>query len=321
MKVFTTIRRVEGETYDVCQLNDYLKQNEQYGFCGLLFFQSNSTEFDPWTVAQDMMAKVPSLCPFIAVNPVYMHPYTVAKMVYSLGKLYQRKVYLNFIAGTTRSDMESLKSYKSHEDRYRRLAEYIQIVAELLKAVTPYSFSGEHYSTKNLSLPYLLPKNLLPEFFIAGSSDGANMTRSLTGARKLEMAKAMAESDTENLEAIHFGVFSCATTREAEQKLSQTFDTDTSDSTELLELSMSNTDAVWKQQLTQGVDDHIFRLQPFKNFQTDCPYLVGSHEDVAQYITKYIDAGARTFIVETAQEDLVSLHAVMDIVKNKRPGV
>ena len=38
-----------------------------------------------------------NLCPLVAVNPVYMHPFAAAKMVSSFALMYQRKVYLNMI--------------------------------------------------------------------------------------------------------------------------------------------------------------------------------------------------------------------------------
>jgi len=36
---------------------------------------------DPWLIAQAMITHTERLCPLVAVQPVYMHPYAVAKMV------------------------------------------------------------------------------------------------------------------------------------------------------------------------------------------------------------------------------------------------
>jgi alkanesulfonate monooxygenase len=39
-------------------------------------------------------------------------------------------------------------------------------------------------------------------------------------------------------------------------------------------------------------------LNPFKTFQADCPYFVGSHEQVAQLISRLVRAGASKFILD-----------------------
>ena len=72
------------------------------------------------------------LCPLVAVRPVYMHPYAVAKIVASIGHVYGRRVYLNMVAGGFRNDLVSLGDETSHDERYARLTEYTQIVTQLL---------------------------------------------------------------------------------------------------------------------------------------------------------------------------------------------
>jgi len=43
--------------------------------------------------------------PLVAVQPVYMHPYSVAKMVSTLAFLHQRRVFLNMVAGGFKNDL------------------------------------------------------------------------------------------------------------------------------------------------------------------------------------------------------------------------
>jgi alkanesulfonate monooxygenase SsuD/methylene tetrahydromethanopterin reductase-like flavin-dependent oxidoreductase (luciferase family) len=54
---------------------------------------------DPWLVAQLVIQATTTLCPLVAVQPVYLHPYAAAKMVATLGHLHGRRVYLNMLAG------------------------------------------------------------------------------------------------------------------------------------------------------------------------------------------------------------------------------
>src|SRR5438552_1257402 len=53
---------------------------------GILVYTDNSL-LDPWLVAGLIVESTASLVPLVAVQPAYMHPYTVAKMVTSFGAL------------------------------------------------------------------------------------------------------------------------------------------------------------------------------------------------------------------------------------------
>src|SRR5207245_7369638 len=61
--------------------------SEECGCRGILIYTDNSM-LDPWLIAQLIIQNTRTLCPLVAVQPVYMHPYTVAKTVTSLGYLY-----------------------------------------------------------------------------------------------------------------------------------------------------------------------------------------------------------------------------------------
>ena len=81
---------------------------DRNGFAGILLFAGNDTLVEPWSMAQHILAHTAESSPLIAVNPIYMHPFTVAKIVSSFALLYRRKVYLNMITGTATSDLQGL---------------------------------------------------------------------------------------------------------------------------------------------------------------------------------------------------------------------
>ena len=87
---------------------------------------------DPWLVSQIIIQSTEALCPLVAVQPVYMHPYSVAKMVASVGHLYGRRIYLNMVAGGFKNDLEALNDMTPHDRRYDRLIEYTAVIKELL---------------------------------------------------------------------------------------------------------------------------------------------------------------------------------------------
>src|SRR5437867_31416 len=125
--------------------------SEQAGCTGMLIYTDNSL-VDPWMVAQIIIQNTCTQCPLVAVQPVYMHPYTVAKMVASLAFLYGRRVYLNMVAGGFKNDLTALSDTTPHDSRYDRLVEYTLIVRQLLEGCSPVTFEGQFYRVKGLTL-------------------------------------------------------------------------------------------------------------------------------------------------------------------------
>ncbi len=72
--------------------------SEAAGCTGMLVYTDNSL-VDPWLVTQIVLENTQHLAPLVAVQPVYMHPYSVAKMISSLAFLYERRICLNMVAG------------------------------------------------------------------------------------------------------------------------------------------------------------------------------------------------------------------------------
>ena len=56
---------------------------DRAGYRGILIYTDNQL-VDPWLVAQIVIESSEQICPLVAIQPVYMHPYTAAKMVSSL---------------------------------------------------------------------------------------------------------------------------------------------------------------------------------------------------------------------------------------------
>lgn len=107
----------------------------------------------------------------MAVQPIYSHPYTVAKQVTSLAHLHDRRVYLNMVAGGFTSDLKALNDTTPHDLRYERLTEYTTIIHRLLASPSPLSFEGQFYRVENLKLAPPIPPELFPGILLAGSSE------------------------------------------------------------------------------------------------------------------------------------------------------
>src|SRR5947208_15550419 len=149
---------------------DVARWSEQAGCTGILVYTDNS-QVDPWLVSHLIIQNTASLCPLVAVQPIYLHPYAVAKTVATLGYLYGRRVYLNMVAGGFKNDLEALGDPTPHDERYARLVEYTTVIKQLLAAPGPVSFQGRYHRMTNVKLAPPLPAGLMPGVFVSGSSE------------------------------------------------------------------------------------------------------------------------------------------------------
>src|SRR2546427_5963122 len=154
----------------VQRVAEVARWSEQAGCKGILVYSDNRL-LDPWLVSHIIIQNTTRLCPLVAVQPVYLHPYAVAKMVASFGHLQERRIYLNMVAGGFKNDLVALNDTTPHDRRYDRLIEYTLIIRELLRG-SAVSFDGAFYQVKNLKLTPSLPGELFPGIFVSGSSEG-----------------------------------------------------------------------------------------------------------------------------------------------------
>src|SRR3989442_4654982 len=147
---------------------DVARWSDEAGCRGILVYADNS-QVDPWLVSQIIMQSTKALCPLVAVQPIYTHPYTVAKLVTSLAHLHGRRTYLNMVAGGFKNDLTALNDATPHDRRYDRLVEYTSIVAPLLAGSVPnhdrqlYQVAKPHHAPPP-------PPRPTPRVFTSGTS-------------------------------------------------------------------------------------------------------------------------------------------------------
>jgi len=152
--------------------------SDEAGCKGILVYTDNGL-LDPWIVAQIVLQNSEQLMPLVAVQPIYMHAYTVAKMVATLSYLYQRRICLNMVAGGFKNDLIALHDLTPHDQRYERLVEYTTIIQRLLAGGSPVTFHGKFYSVERLALT----PAVVGVPFECGRTSGAQWTCRSIGAR------------------------------------------------------------------------------------------------------------------------------------------
>lgn len=297
--------------------------SEQAGCEGILVY-TDSGLVDPWLVAQIIIQNTQRLAPLVAVQPAYMHPYAVAKMVTTLAFLHGRRVYLNMVAGGFRNDLLALNDDTPHDRRYERLIEYTRIIQALLKDGQAVTFEGAHYIVRNLKLTPALPAALYPGFMISGSSEaGLGAARDI-GAIAVQYPKPAAEYEAlerdRNLAmGIRVGIIAREDSAEAWRIARERFPEDRKGQL-THQLAMKVSDSVWHHQLSdvgsQAVsDENPYWLVPFENYKTFCPYLVGSYRRVAVEVARYARVGYRTMILDVpaSPEEMAHIGTVLQL--------
>ncbi|HXB68170.1 MAG TPA: LLM class flavin-dependent oxidoreductase [Candidatus Acidoferrales bacterium] len=300
--------------------------SEDAGCRGILIYTDNST-LDPWLVAQIVIESTGALSPLVAVQPVYMHPYSVAKMVATLSCLYGRRICLNMVAGGFRNDLLSLADSTPHDRRYDRLVEYSSVILKLLSGAGPVTFSGEFYRLENCALKPPLSAALFPLITISGSSAAGR-----EAARALRAVAVEYPEPPENCGmrepggawGIRIGIIAREEENEAWRVAYQRFPPDKAGQI-THKLAMKTSDSAWHGKLSalgQSPGNKTYWLTPFENYKTFCPYLVGDYAQVARELSSYISAGCETFILDVPASpiDLVHTGRVFAQAQNEALG-
>lgn len=283
------------------------------GCTGMLIYTDNSI-VDPWLVAQSVLNCTRQLCPLVAVQPVYMLPYTAAKMVASLGFLHGRRIWLNMLAGGFRNDLIALGDDTPHDDRYARTIEYTLVMRRLLEGTEPLHFAGRFYTMRGAQLSPAVPPELAPGFMISGSSPAGQAAAAAIGATAVEYPGPAGLQDRPGGDAasappargIRIGIVARDDSDEAWRVAYERFPDDRRGRL-AHGLAMKTSDSSWHRTLSaiareRPADGNPYWLWPFEHHQTFCPYLVGDFATVAREIARYLAAGCTCFILDIPRE-------------------
>ena len=297
--------QVRREDY-VSNVIDVARWSEESGCKGILVYTDNSL-VDPWLVAHLILQNTSRLCPLVAVQPAYMHPYSVAKMVSSFAHFYGRRLYLNMVAGGFTTDLAALNDRTPHDKRYARLIEYTTIIKRLLAAPEPLAYEGEFYQVNKLKMTPPLPEELMPGILVSGSSEAGLAAARILGATAVMYPKPANEYEEEGLNVspntgVRLGIIAREAEDEAWEVAHQRFPEDRVGQV-THKIAMKVSDSSWHRQLSELAtetreDASPYWLFPFQNYKTFCPYLVGSYRRVAEELARYIRIGYRTFILD-----------------------
>ncbi len=300
---------VDGKDYYNKVINT-ARWSEVHGFEGTLIYSNNSL-VDGWSVAQIILEHTHSLTPLVAVNPVYIAPYALAKRIASLSFMFKRRIDINWIAGGFQNDLKSLGDETPHDKRYDRLFDYSQLALGLLKSKGLFSHQGEFYKVEKIKMMPSIPEEMIPIELISGTSEAGIATAEKLGATKVKYAKPISEYEgvkpNKNYDmGVRFGIIARETSEEAWEVANRRFPDDMKGSLAHA-MATKASDSSWHKDLSK-IDKkedgkQVYWLKPFHTYKTFCPYLVGTHQEVAEELAGYVRLGHTSIILDIMNEE------------------
>ena len=112
------------------------------------------------------------LSPLIAHRPGFTAPTLAARTFATLDQLSAGRVAINFITGGNDTEQQRDGDFLSHDERYERTGEYIEVLKKVWTSDKPFDHEGRHYRFKG-AFSDVKPVNGHIPIYFSGSSDAA----------------------------------------------------------------------------------------------------------------------------------------------------
>lgn len=329
IEVFSTCPAPIGDLrWYLERVAEVARWSERHGCRGMLIYSDNRL-IDPWLVSHLVVSTTRALSPLVVVSPRYQHPHTTAKLVASFSGFYARRLYMNWVAGGGRNHLV-LDDDRDCDIRYERLFEHAEIVRALTDGGTV-TYKGVHYRVRDLTLRPEVDRTSPPEFMVSGSSPAARKVSRRLGAVSVTRAFPPANGQTPTCapgltRGLYVGVIARPDAADAWRLAYQRFPPDCEGAL-MRKFALKVPDSHADRQLSRLVHERAERgdacwMGPCEHYKTMCPYLVGTHEEVAGVLATYIRRGSHTFIMDepAAEADLEHARIAFNLA-TKKEGV
>ena len=305
----------DGFTY-IDYIAQVAKAAELAGFEGALL----PTGPEPWIVAAALARETRRIRFLVAFQATWTLPAYAAQQAAILQHLSHGRLDWNIITGGNPANQRAQGDFLNHDQRYRRTEEFLDIIQGLWEH-EQFSYEGQVYQLENGSLPPGLRDERKPGVYFSGFSEPALDVAAkhadvyLNWAEPLDKLKPHMERVRERAaqqgREVRFGLrvdlFARETEEAAWRDLRRQFDAVGNRGSSEATAFVGGSDSVGAARQTayhQNVDrfeDLIIGPNLWAGFAKAKPGptvgLVGSHQNVAERLAEYRDAGFSTFIL------------------------
>ncbi|MEU4241371.1 LLM class flavin-dependent oxidoreductase [Actinoplanes sp. NPDC026619] len=142
---------------------------ERVGFEAVLTPTGTFCE-DAWLTTAALLSETERLKFLVAFRPGLISPTLAAQMASTYQRISGGRLALNVVTGGEASEQKRFGDHLSHDQRYARTAEFLQVVRGAW-AGPPFTFHGEHYEVENATVRQA--PDPIPPVFFGGSSAAA----------------------------------------------------------------------------------------------------------------------------------------------------
>lgn len=160
----------DGFSY-IDHLGAIAKAAESVGFQGGLIPSFPNTD-DPWVISPLLARETRDFRFMIAFQPGFGNPVHTARAAASLQRATGGRLLFNIITGGGGPAQLWWGDSFSHDDRYGRTSEWLDIVRGVWRS-SDFSYDGKFYQLRGGGLPAALQTEEFPEMWFSGSSDAA----------------------------------------------------------------------------------------------------------------------------------------------------
>jgi alkanesulfonate monooxygenase len=298
---------------------DYLSQvaraADRVGFAGILTPTGVWCE-DAWIAVAALARETEHLRFIVAFRPGFVLPTVAAQMAATLQRVSRGRLLLNVVTGGDAAEQRSYGDFLSHDERYRRTAEFLTIVRASWRGA-PFDFDGSHYRVEHNELR--LPPDPAPPIYFGGASPAAEIVAAehadvylmwgeppAAVAPRVERVSRLAEKAGRSL---RFGIRLHVIARDTEEEAWAEADR------LLADMKPADIDAAQRRFAAMESEGQE-RMRRLHGGRTDAlvispnlwagiglvrggagTALVGSYDQVAERIAEYADLGLETFIL------------------------
>jgi alkanesulfonate monooxygenase len=299
---------------DIAYLGQIARAAEQSGFEACLTPTGSWCE-DAWLTTAALTQLTTKLKFLVAFRPGLLSPTLAAQMAATYQRLSGGRLLLNVVTGGDKTEQERFGDYLSKDERYARTGEFLDVVRNAWSG-EPYDFHGEHVQVTGALVPE--PPDPIPGIYFGGSSPAALEIAArhadvyLTWgeppalvAEKIGRVRELAEREGRELRyGIRLHVIARDTAEEAWAEAQRLLDAMDPDAVATAQANLRASESEGQRRMLELHGGQRDGLVVAPNLWAGIGLvrggagtaLVGSHEEVADRIAEYHEAGIDEFI-------------------------
>jgi alkanesulfonate monooxygenase len=153
-------------------LVEFARAHDDAGF-DLVLVGYTSSSAEGFLVALHAAARTKQLGYLVAHRPGFIAPTLMARKIATFDHLTNGRLAVHIITGKSDDEQHGDGDFSPKTERYKRAAEYLELMKLTWSSERPFDFSGEFYRVKGASSDVRPLQQPHPLLFFGGASDGA----------------------------------------------------------------------------------------------------------------------------------------------------